>query len=107
MRLLLVTVTIFLAACASAPERENFRRVMERQVGKNADDPDFYPLLYRLKLINSQRLPNGNVREDYAGGRRGRCTLSFELSPARRVVGWSADGERDNDCVIPPAGRAG
>jgi hypothetical protein len=95
-----LTPFIFLVACASAPENDNFRQVMQRQVGKSADDSDFYPTLYRLKQTNSQRLPNGNVKEEYAAGPKGSCKLSFETTPAeRRVVAWSADGDA-GDCVI-------
>jgi hypothetical protein len=79
-RSLWVTVTIFLAACASAPENDNFRQVMQRQMGKSADDSDFYPTLYRLKQTNSQRLANGNVKEEYAAGPKASCKLSFEIT---------------------------
>ena len=106
MRLLLVTVAIFLAACATRVDEENFARVMDRQVGKQADDADFYPLLYRLRLANTERLANGHIREEYVAGYKGRCKLYFELSPARRVVGWSTDGDR-GECVIPRPGRTG
>jgi hypothetical protein len=106
MRAVLVTVTLFVAACASGPDEANFARVMDRQVGKHADDSDFYPALYRLRLTNTERLGNGNMREEYATGVKGRCKLSFELSPARRVVGWKTDGDR-GDCVIARPGRTG
>ena len=100
MRTLLVTVTFFLTACASSPQSEAFRQVMQRQVGKTVDDSDFYPALYRLRQTNSQRLPNGNFKEEYAAGPGGKCKLSFEVTPeARRVVGWSSDGD-PGDCVI-------
>ena len=77
---------------------------MQRQVGKSADDADFYPTLYRLKQTDAKRLPNGNLREEYAAGRGGKCKVSFETTPGdRRVVAWSADGDK-GDCVIarPP-----
>ena len=100
MKTLLVTVTIFLGACAAGPENDNFRQVMQRQVGKGAEDADFYPVLYRLKQTNSQRLPNGNLKEEYAAGRAGKCKLYFETTPgARQVVGWSSEGD-PGDCVI-------
>jgi hypothetical protein len=106
MTRLLVTVTIFLAACASSPPaNDNFRQVMQRQVGKSADDSDFYPTLYRLKQMDSKRLPNGNVREQYAAGRDGKCKLYFETTPgARQVVGWSSEGDSE-DCIIARPGR--
>ena len=103
MTRILVTVTLFLAACASQPEAETFRRVMDRQVGKHADDMDFYPTLYRLRLANVQRLANGHTREEYSAGPRGKCRLFFDLAPDRRVVGWKSEGE--GDCVIPRPGR--
>jgi hypothetical protein len=91
---------ILLVACATSPQSESFRAVMERQVGKSADDSDFYPTLYRLRQTNSQPLPNGNVKEEYAAGRAGKCKVTFVTTPGtRRVVGWSADGDR-GDCVI-------
>jgi hypothetical protein len=106
MKRLLVTVTLFLAGCATNPQHENFRQVMQRQVGKSADDTDFYPTLYRLKQTNAQRLPSGNTREEYAAGRGGKCKVAFETTPGeRRVVGWSViDGDR-GDCVIGRDGR--
>jgi len=100
MKTIWVTVTLFVAACAAAPQNENFRQVMQRQVGKTVDDSDFYPALYRLRQTNSQRLPNGNFKEEYAAGPGGKCKLAFEVTPeARRVVGWSSDGD-PGDCVI-------
>jgi hypothetical protein len=105
MKSLLVTAMLFLAACAGRPAgEENFGRVMDRQVGKHAEDADFYPTLYRLRLANTERLANGHTREEYAAGYKGRCKLYFELSPARRVVGWSTDGDR-GECVIARPGR--
>lgn len=95
-----LTPIIFLVACAAGPESANFRQVMQRQVGKSADDSDFYPTLYNLRQTNSQRLPNGNVKDEYAAGRNGKCKLSFETTAgARQVVGWSAEGD-PGDCVI-------
>ena len=100
MRYLLVTVALA-AGCATNPQQENFRQVMQRQVGKSAEDSDFYPTLYRLRQTNAQRLPSGNTREEYAAGRGGKCKVAFETTPGeRRVVGWSVvDGDRA-DCVI-------
>ena len=92
---------VLLAACATTtPENDTFKQVMQRQVGKSAEDADFYPTLYRLKQTNSQRLPNGNFREEYAAGPKGKCKLYFETTQGeRRVLGWSSEGDRE-DCVI-------
>ena len=102
----MVTVTVFaLVACATTPQQDNFRQVMQRQVGKSADDSDFYPTLYRLKQSDSKRLPNGNVREEYAAGPKGKCKLFFETTPdTRRVVGWSSEGDRGDCVIVRPGG---
>ena len=88
-----------LGACAAPPGHEAFTQVMQRQVGKQADEPDFYPVYYRLPPLDSKRLANGNTEEKYRAGRRGECHLFFELTPGRRVVGWRAEGD-DRECVI-------
>ena len=91
-----------LAACATPPEHENFKAVMSRQIGKSLDDPDAYPVFYRLREVNAKPLPNGNLEEQYAAGRDGRCQLYFEVEPrARRIVRWAFEG-RERDCVIVP-----
>ena len=82
--------------------QEAFKRVMERQVGKQTDDPDFYPVYYGLRQVDSKTLPNGNVEDEYRAGRKGECRLVFETTPgARRVVGWRIEGPT-GDCVILP-----
>jgi hypothetical protein len=89
-----------LAACATSPEHENFKRVMERQVGKSIDDPDAYPVFYRLRQTNSKPLPNGNTQQHYAAGRNGRCQLSFVVAPiTRQIVRWKIE-DHERDCVI-------
>ena len=94
-------MVLLLAGCASTgAEQENFRQVMDRQVGKGIDDADAYPVFYRLRELNSKSLPNGNLQQQYAAGRNGRCKLYFEVEPrARRIVRWSSEGG-ERDCVI-------
>jgi len=93
-------LVLCLAACATAPEYENFKRVMERQVGKSIDDADAYPVFYRLRQTNSKPLPNGNTQQQYAAGRNGRCQLNFEVAPiTRQIVRWTLEGS-ERDCVI-------
>jgi len=91
-------------ACATPPEHENFKQVMAAQVGKGIDDADAYPVFYRLREVNAKALPNGNLEEQYAAGRKGDCRLFFEVEPlTRRIVRWSFDGAK-RDCVIVPPG---
>jgi hypothetical protein len=98
-------VVLVLAACASTspstPARENFKRVMDRQVGKSIDDPDAYPVYYRLKQLTTKTLPNGNVQSIYAAGRDGKCQVGYELNLSRQIVGWSIV-DKPEDCVIAP-----
>src|SRR2546430_1816160 len=91
-------MVLVLAGCASSSaEHDNFKQVMDRQVGKGIDDADAYPVFYRLRELNSKPLPNGNLLQQYAAGRDGRCKLNFELEPReRRILRWSSEGsERD------------
>jgi hypothetical protein len=93
-------IALALAACATSAEHENFKQVMNRQVGKGIDDADAYPVFYRLRELTTKQLPNGNLLQQYAAGRSGRCTLSFEVEPReRRIVRWSSDGG-ERDCVL-------
>ncbi|MFN2646330.1 MAG: hypothetical protein ABR570_15180 [Burkholderiales bacterium] len=90
-----------IAACATPAEHRNFREVMERQVGKSVDDPDSYPVFYRLRQVKAKSLANGNQQQEYAAGRSGRCRLFFEVEPlSRRIVRWSFEGS-ERECVIP------
>jgi hypothetical protein len=91
------------AACASgsSAERDNFKRVMDRQVGKLIDDSDAYPVFYRLKQLNSKQLPNGNTQLVYAAGWNGKCQVGYEVGADRKIVKWSIV-EGAEDCVIFP-----
>jgi len=91
------------AACASgtSAERDNFKRVMDRQVGKSIDDSDAYPVYYRLKQLNSKQLPNGNTQLIYAAGWNQKCQVGYEVGSDRKIVKWAiVDGA--DDCVIFP-----
>ena len=99
---------MLLAACASGSgaERNNFKQVMDRQVGKLIDDADAYPVYYRLKLLNSKQLPNGNTQHVYAAGWNEKCQVGYEVGAVdHQIVRWSiVDGAED--CVIfPPRGQ--
>lgn len=91
-----------LAGCASQRGSEAFTRVMDRQVGKQADEPDFYPVLYRLHQVDEKKLANGNVEAVYQAGPRGKCRVVFEIArDSGRVLRWRAEGE-ERDCVLRP-----
>jgi hypothetical protein len=99
-----VIAGLLLAACTSGPtasERDNFKRVMDRQVGKSIDDADAYPVYYRLRQLVTKPLPNGNALQVYAAGREAKCQVGFELALNRQIVRWTIE-EGANDCVIDP-----
>jgi hypothetical protein len=100
-----VLIALLLAGCAStSAEHANFRQVMDRQVGKGIDDADAYAVFYRLRELNTKSLPNGNLQQQYAAGRKERCKLNFEVEPlTRRIVRWSSEGS-EGDCVLTPPG---
>lgn len=100
----LAAACLALAACATPPGHEAFQQVMDRQVGKLIDEPDAYPVFYRLRERNAKALPNGNTEHEYAAGRDGRCQLFFETDLSGRIVRWRADGSERN-CVITPPSR--
>lgn len=92
---------LLVAGCVTPPGYEAFRRVMDSQMGKLTDDPDFYPVYYRLRPLDSKRLDNGNTEESWRAGPKGDCELIFEVTPGRRVVRWRKQGD-ERVCVIPP-----
>ena len=95
-------IGLLVAGCATTnAAHENFKRVMDRQVGKGIDDPDAYPVFYRLREGKSKQLPNGNQLYEYLAGRDERCRVQFEVDSAtRRILRWSSEGSERN-CVIP------
>ena len=95
-----VLLALSLTGCVTPPEHDAFKQVMDHQVGKSIDDPDVYPVLYKLRLTNTKSAPNGNLEYQYATGRRGKCELKFEVAPLeRKIVKWSYDGG-ERECVI-------
>jgi hypothetical protein len=96
---------LILAGCVTPQGHLAFRQVMERQIGKQTDEPDFYPVYYRLRQVESKTLPNGNVEDEYLTGRRNECRLFFEATPGtRRVLRWRFEGD-ERYCVILPRER--
>lgn len=99
--ILVLALYASLSACATGVAHENFKKVMDRQVGKSADDPGAYLVYYRESRIGAKVLPNGNTEEQYRAG-RGSCRVYFEVAKTtRKIVGWRYEGTQD-DCAIVP-----
>lgn len=78
---------------------------MDRQVGKNIDDSDAYPVYYKLKQLNTKQLPNGNNQLVYGAGWNGKCQVGYEVSPIdRKIVKWSIVDDADDCVILPPRG---
>ena len=91
-----------LAGClfAAGTGHENFKNMMQSNVGKSMDDPYVYRNRYRSLLMGTRELPNGNIEEKF--NRHPRCPVFFEIDKkARTIVGWRYEGT-DHDCVIVP-----
>ncbi len=76
--------------------------MMERQVGKSTDD--YYAMRNRDRVlfVSEQKLPNGNVEEEFRMGRGPTCRVFFEINnDAQKIVGWRYIGT-ENDCAFPP-----
>ena len=75
---------------------------MQEQVGKHSDDPDAIRNRYARLRVAVKTLANGNIEEEYRGGRGGRCPTYFEIDPLKKqIVGWRHEGTED-DCGIRP-----
>jgi hypothetical protein len=92
-----------LTACAAPSAHQNFKDIMQGNVGRSLDDPYVYRNRYRaVNYVASKPLPNGNVEEEFRGGRGPTCRLFFEIdNQARKVVGWRYTGT-EADCGIVP-----
>jgi hypothetical protein len=80
---------------------ENFKTIMQNNVGKRADDPTSHVSRFPPEwVIGSRLLPNGNIETEYA--RREACRVFFEINPKTRIiVGWRFEGS-ERDCEIVP-----
>ncbi|MGC2518413.1 MAG: hypothetical protein WA373_04820 [Burkholderiales bacterium] len=77
-------------------------KTMQAEVGKNADDRYAYRNHYRRLFVAEKKLSNGNIEEQYRGGRSPDCHVYFEIDRvARKIVNWRYEGSED-DCAITP-----
>src|SRR5882762_7177467 len=91
-----------LPACATVSAHENFVNIMNGNVGRSTTDPYVYPNRNRNLSVASRRLSNGNLEEEFRGGRGPTCRVFFEINEkAEKIVGWRYEGTND-DCGIVP-----
>lgn len=76
--------------------------IMQIDVGRSVDDKYIYRNRVRSLYVGAKPLPNGNVEEEFRGGRGPTCRVFFEIdNQARKVVGWRYTGT-EADCGIVP-----
>jgi len=98
----LVMMGMSLAACASDVAHQNFRTIMQGQVGKSVDNPYTTRNRYPDRQLSIRQLVNGNTEEEFKTGRGLRCRTFFEIdNQAHKVVGWRYEGS-EQDCAIVP-----
>ncbi len=79
---------------------ENFKKIMQSQVGKSANDPYIDRNHYRSRRVAVKELPNGNLEEQY--DLIHNCPVFFEIDKAaERIVGWRYEGGAQ-DCIVVP-----
>jgi hypothetical protein len=82
--------------CTLPTPKENFANFKNAEIGRPIDQ------LYG-KLMDSRRLPNGNLENKYDySTRHGRCVYFREIDrKTGRVIGWRTEGD-DSGCLIHP-----
>lgn len=98
--LLTLVLLMSLTACATDRAHQNFKNIMQGNVGRNLDDAYIYRNRNRNLYVATRPLPNGNVEEEFRGGRGPTCRIFFEIdNKAKKIVGWRYEGTQD-DCAI-------
>lgn len=98
-----VVLCMSLTACAaSGGAHQNFKSIVQADVGRSLNDPYIYRNRSRNLYIATRPLPNGNVEEEFRGGRGPTCRVFFEIdNKARKIVGWRYTGT-EGDCAVVP-----
>lgn len=97
--MVLAALVVSFAACSTGRAHQNFKNIMQGQVGRSTNDPDIYRNRYPEFRVATKAFANGNVEEEFNQGVRGQCRVFFEIDKfLERIVGWRYEG----DCVILP-----
>lgn len=92
---------LMLSSCSALPTpHENFKNIMQSNIGKREDDPISDLSRYSQWVVARSALPNGNVEIEFRW--RKQCPVFFEIAPSTHIiVGWHFEGS-EKDCVIAP-----
>ena len=96
-----VLIIFIFISCAGISPHENFKSVLNSQIGKSIDNAPTYSFRSENGLISSKILPNGNIENKYKYYREG-CVYFFEIDPkTRKIVGTRFEGD-ESDCILNP-----
>ena len=99
---LAVVTPLVLVGCLSMDSHQNFMNTLQLSVGRSLSNPYLYTNRNRNLYVATKPLPNGNVEEEFKGGRGPTCRVFFEIdNKAEKVVSWRYEGS-DEDCAITP-----
>ena len=101
-RLLAVFAPLCLSplACSPTDPHDNFKNFHARNVGKRADHPHTYIVLYADRFVGEKVLDNGNIEKKYQHKRS--CVSFYEIDKKTNIiVGWRFEGSK-TDCTILP-----
>ena len=97
----IMSMMLSLSGCISA--YENFKEIMESEIGQIIDNAPYYG--FRSRPVDIKTLPNGNFEYRYTlKNFRGTCKYILEVEKStRKVIAWRYDGEdKDKACFVNP-----
>ncbi len=102
--LLLVSALILVSGCATGGAHQNFRNVIQSDVGMSVDYPYISWNWYRRNRGDIRKLGNGNDEYQYFWDRReqSKCVVFFEVDNAsQRINAVRFEGTADTCYLIP------
>ncbi len=98
-----LAICILIWRCASGRAHENFKVIMQSEIGKSISNPYITRNVDRRnRLVKTTQLHNGNFEEEFKAGIGTTCRVFFEIdNELQKIVGWRYEGN-EWDCVIIP-----
>lgn len=93
---------ISLAGCATGRAHENFKSIMDGNVGRNMYDSYVFRSRNKNLFVAKRQLPNGNIEEEFRAGRGPTCRVYFESNEkTEKIVAWRYVGTEEDCSVVP------
>ena len=99
--LICIPVILFLTSCGSPTDpHENFKTIHDWYIDRGMSIDNEWVTSTYGGLVESRRLPNGNIENKYKKWRT--CHKFYEFNPdTRMIVRWRFEGKTE-DCTIRP-----